>query len=78
MPIAITIIGLLVVGALFGSLINFGAPFLGIPLVLIFIGAVIGKETLERQKGVMQMKRFRNSARAKKVDFTPDDKRTMI
>jgi urea transporter len=78
MPIAIGIIVLLVGGALVGSLINFGAPFLGIPFVLIFLGAVVGKEALERQKGVMQMKRFRNSARAQKVDFTPEDKRTMI
>jgi hypothetical protein len=44
----------------------------------MFIGAVIGKETLDRQKGVMQMKRFRKSAQAKKVDFTAEDKRTMI
>jgi hypothetical protein len=78
MPIAIGIIALLVFGAIVGSLINFGAPFLGIPLALMFIGAVIGKETLDRQKGVMQMKRFRKSAQAKKVDFTAEDKRTMI
>jgi uncharacterized membrane protein len=78
MPIAITIILLLVVGAFLGSAINFGSAFLGIPLVLIFIGAVIGKEAMERQRGIMQMKRFRNSARAQKVDFTPEDKRTMV
>jgi uncharacterized membrane protein len=78
MAIAITIIVLLVIGAIVGSAINFGSLFLGIPLVLIFIGAVIGKETLERQNRIMQMKRFRNSARAQKADFTADDKRTMI
>ena len=78
MPIAITIIALLVVGAIVGSLINFAAPFLGIPLALIFIGAVIGKEGMDRQRRIMQMKRFRNSARAQKVNFTPEDKRTMI
>jgi hypothetical protein len=78
MPIAIAILGLLVVGAIAGSLINFGSVFLGIPLALMFIGAVIGKEGLDRQRRVMQMKRFRNSARAQKVDFTPEDKRTLI
>ena len=78
MPIAITIIALLVVGAIIGSLINFGAPFLGIPLALIFIGLVIGREGMDRQRRIMQMKRFRNSARAQKVGFTPEDKRTMI
>lgn len=78
MAIAITIIILLIVGAVIGSAINFGSVFLGIPLVLIFIGAVIGKETMERQNRIMKMKRYRNSARAQKADFTAEDKRTMI
>jgi hypothetical protein len=78
MPIAIAIIALLIVGALIGTTINFGSAFLGIPLVFLFIGAVIGKEGMDRQRRIMQMKRFRNSARAQKVDFTPEDKRTMI
>jgi hypothetical protein len=78
MQIAIGILGLLVIGAVVGSLINFGSIFLGIPLALMFIGAVVGKEGLDRQRRIMQMKRFRNSARAQKVDFTPEDKRTMI
>jgi hypothetical protein len=48
------------------------------PLVLMFIGAVVGKEGLDRQRRIMQMKRFRNSARAHKADLTPEDKRTMV
>jgi hypothetical protein len=78
MAIAVVILALLIVGALVGSLINFGSVFLGIPLVFMFIGAVIGKEALDRQNRIMKMKRFRKSAQAQKVDFTPDDKRTMI
>jgi uncharacterized membrane protein len=78
MPIAITILVLLIAGALLGTAINFGSAFLGIPLVLIFIGAVIGTQAMDRQRGIMQMKRFRNSARAQKVDFTPEDTRTVI
>jgi hypothetical protein len=78
MQIAIPIVILLVVGAFIGSAINFGSAFLGIPLALIFIGAVIGKEGLDRQRRIMQMKRFRNSARAQKVDWSAEDKRTMI
>lgn len=78
MAIGITIVILLIIGAVIGSLINFGSVFLGIPLVLIFIGAVIGKETMDRQSRIMQMKRFRNSARAQKVDFGAEDKQTMI
>jgi hypothetical protein len=78
MQIAIVILALLIVGAIVGSLINFAAPFLGIPFALIFIGLVIGREGFDRQRRIMQMKRFRNSARAQKVNFTPEDKRTMI
>jgi Sec-independent protein secretion pathway component TatC len=78
MQIAILIVGLLIIGAVVGSLINFGSIFLGIPLALLFIGAVIGKEGMDRQRRIMQMKRFRDSARAQKVDFTPEDKRTMV
>jgi hypothetical protein len=78
MQIAIVIIGLLVIGALVGSLINFGSLFLGIPLALLFIGAVIGKEGLDRQRRIMQMKRFRKEAQVRKVDFTPEDKQTLI
>jgi uncharacterized membrane protein len=78
MSIAITVIVLLVVGAILGSAINFGSGILGIPLVLLFIGAVIGKEAMERQSRIMKMKRYRQSARAQKVDFNSEDKRTLI
>ena len=78
MQIAVAIVGLLLIGAIVGSLINFGSIFLGIPLVFIFIGVVIGKEGFDRQRRIQQMKRFRNSARAQQVDFTPEDKRTLV
>jgi uncharacterized membrane protein len=78
MGIAIGIIGLAVVGAIVGSLINFGGPFFGLPLIIIFLGFVMTKEQLQRQRKVMQMKRFRRDARAKKVPFSEADKRTMV
>jgi hypothetical protein len=36
------------------------------------------KETLERQRRVNQMKRFRRDARARKIELTEDDKRTLV
>ena len=78
MKIAVTIVGLLIIGGVVGSLINFGSIFLGIPLALMFIGLVVGKEGFDRQRRILQMKRFRNSARAQRVDFSPEDKRTMV
>jgi uncharacterized membrane protein len=78
MQIAITIIGILVVGAIVGTTLNFAGLFLGIPIVLIFIGAVVTKEAMDRQSKVMQMKRFRRDAKASKVEFSEADKRTMV
>ena len=77
MGIAITIIGLLLLGGVVGSL-AFGAPYVGIPLVLLFIGAVIGKEQMERQNRILRMKRFRREARAQPVSFDEVDKRTVV
>jgi|1185.fasta_scaffold545710_2 hypothetical protein len=78
MQIAFAILAILIVGAIVGSTLNFAGLFLGIPIVLIFIGAVIGKETIERQRRIMQMKRFRRDAQARKVDFSEEDKRTLV
>ncbi|HEX8742249.1 MAG TPA: hypothetical protein VF712_03860 [Thermoleophilaceae bacterium] len=78
MGIAIAIIALVVVGGLIGTALNFMAPFLGIPLALLFIGAVIGKEQMERQNRIMRMKRFRREARAQPVSFDEVDKRTVV
>jgi len=77
MGIAFAILALLVVGGVLGSALNFGGIILGVPLVLLFVGAVIGKETMERQQRIIRMKRFRQAARTRKVDFESDDKRTL-
>jgi Sec-independent protein secretion pathway component TatC len=78
MQIAAVILVLLIVGAILGSTLNFAGVFLGIPLVFLFLGAVIGKETLDRQRRILRMKRFRREAQAQKVQFSEEDKRTMI
>jgi uncharacterized membrane protein len=78
MQIGIVIVGLLVVGAIVGSALNFAGVFLGVPFVFIFIGLVVTKEQLDRQRKVMQMKRFRRDARTKKIEFSEADKRTMV
>jgi uncharacterized membrane protein len=76
--IAFAILGLLVVGALVGSALNFGGIILGVPIVFLFIGAVIGKETMQRQQRIVRMKRFRREARAQKVEFDSVDRRTVV
>jgi len=78
MQIAIAIIAILIVGAILGTTLNFAGLFLGIPIVFLFLGAVVGKETMERQRRIMQMKRFRRDAKARKVEFSEADKRTMV
>ena len=77
MQIAIAILAILIVGAIVGSVLNFAGLFLGIPIVLIFIGAVIGKEAMERQVRISRMKRFRREAMARKIEFTETDKHTI-
>ncbi len=78
MGIALAILALLVVGGLVGSALNFLGVFLGIPLAFLFIGAIIGKETMERQQQIMRIKRFRREARAQKVQFDRVDRRTVV
>jgi uncharacterized integral membrane protein len=75
--ITLAILAIVVVGAVVGSTLNFAGVFLGLPIVFLFIGAVIGKETMDRQMRIMRMKRFRRDARARKIDFDPADKRTL-
>jgi Sec-independent protein secretion pathway component TatC len=77
MPIALTILGIVIVSFLIGTLFNFTSVFLAIPLILIFLGGLMGSEAFARQKRIMQMKRFRRDARTKKVEFDEDDKRTI-
>jgi hypothetical protein len=77
MPIAIAIIGLILLGGAAGS-IAFGAPYVGIPLAFLFIGAVITKEQMERQNRILRLKRWRREARAQQVDFDAGDKRTLV
>jgi uncharacterized membrane protein len=70
---------MIVLGAIIGSIFNFALGILAIPLVLIFFtGFILTTEGMQRQKRITQMKRFRNSARAQKVDFTEQDKRTVV
>lgn len=78
MGIAIAIIALILVGGLIGTALNFMAPFLGIPIALLFIGAIIGKEQMARQNQILRMKRFRRDARAHQVKFDAGDKRTLV
>ena len=78
MQIAAVILVILVVGAILGSTLNFAGLFLGIPIVFVFLGAVLAKEQLMRQRKVQQMRRFRRDSRARKVEFSEEDKRTMV
>jgi len=75
---AVPIIAILLIGLIVGATVNFVALFVAIPVVLLFLGAVVGKEGLDRQRRILQMKRFRNDARARKTEFTPTDRRTLI
>jgi hypothetical protein len=79
MPLAIAIIAILIVGALVGTAFGFaGGAFIGIPIVFVLIGAILGREAMQRQRRIMQMKRFRREARAQQAQFNPQDRRTVV
>ena len=78
MQIAIVILAVLVIGAILGSTLNFAGVFLGLPIAAIFLGAVLGKEQMARQRRINQMRRFRRESRVRKVEFTEADRRTMV
>jgi hypothetical protein len=77
MPIALAILALVIFSLVIGSLLNFTFLFLAVPLILIFFGVMLGTEALSRQRRIWQMKRFRRSAKARKVEFDDDDRKTI-
>ena len=78
MQIALPILGLVIAGLILGAAINFTTGILAVPLILVFIGGVIGKEQMERQQRILRMKRFRREAAARPQNLTAKDKRTVV
>jgi hypothetical protein len=75
----ISVLSMIVLGLLLGSLINPGIGLLAIPIVLfVLLNVVMVGDTVQRQRRIHKMRQFRNSARAQKVDFTDHDKRTVV
>ena len=75
----ISVLSMIVLGLLLGSLINPGIGLLAIPIVLfILLNIVMVSDTVQRQRRIHKMRQFRNSSRAQKVDFTEQDKRTVV
>jgi uncharacterized membrane protein len=76
--LALPILAIVVIGLILGSLINFASAFLAIPIVLIImVTAFLASESTQKRRRVAKLRRFRQSARARKVDFTEEDKRTV-
>ena len=75
----ISVLSMIVLGLLLGALINPGIGLLAIPLVLfVLLNVVMVSDTVQRQRRIHKMRQFRNSARAKKVGFTEQDKHTVV
>ena len=77
MPMVLLILALVIVGLAIGSVINLAFGFFAIPILFLFGWLAVGKEAIERQRRIGQLKRFRHSARAQKVDFSDDDRKTI-
>ena len=77
MPMILLILALVIVGLAIGSVINFVFGFLAIPLLFLFGWIAVGKEAIERQQRIARLKRFRREARAQKIEFNEEDKKTI-
>ena len=70
---------LILIGALLGATLNFAAIFLAIPIVaLLLANWLIVSDAANRRRRVHKLQQFRKSSRAKQVEFTDQDKRTVI
>ena len=70
---------LILFGALLGATLNFAAVFLAIPIVAILMANfVLFSDTMQRRKRIHRLQQFRKSSRAQKVDFTEQDKHTVV
>lgn len=77
--LAIPMVLLILFGALLGATLNFAAVFLAFPIVAILLANwAIASDAMNRRRRVHKLQEFRKSARAQKVDFTDQDKRTVI
>jgi hypothetical protein len=77
--LAIPIVLLILIGALLGATLNFAAVFLAIPIVAILLANfLIFGDFADRRRRVHKLQQFRKASRAKKVDFTDQDKRTVV
>ena len=77
--LALPIVGLILIGLALGTLFNFGAAFLAIPIVgFLFINWFFATEMMQRQKRIQKMNQFRRSSLTRKTDFTEQDRRTVI
>ena len=75
----ISVLSMIVLGLLLGALINPGIGLLAIPIVLfILLNVVMVSDTVQRQRRIHQMRKFRNSSRPQKVGFSERDKHTTV
>jgi hypothetical protein len=75
---AIPILLFVILAAVLGIVFTPWAGILAIPIVaFLVINFVVMTDLLADQRRVNKVRAFRNSAKAKKVDFTEEDKRTI-
>ncbi len=77
--LAIPIVLVVIIGLILGTLINFAFGFLAIPIVaFLMLNFMLASDTFQRQRRINKIKQFRNASSTRKVEFTEQDKRTVI
>jgi hypothetical protein len=77
--LAIPIVLLVIIGLALGTLVNFAFGFLAIPIVaMLLAGFLVTSDAMNRRRRIHKLQQFRKSSRTEKVDFTEQDKRTVV
>jgi len=76
LPIVILIVA--VVGLIVGGTFVLGAPIFAVPILLLLPGPFVMLGAARNQARQRRIKNFRRSAKAKKTDFRPADRETIV
>ena len=74
----VAIVGLVVIGAIVGTTLNFAAPFVAIPLVLLVLVGYLALRAVGRARTRPGEGSERNRLGAERLEFTERDERTLL
>ena len=77
LPAVLLVLAIAIVVLAITSVIDLAFGLLALPLLLLFGWLAVGKEGLERQKKIQQLKRFRRDAKGRRIALDEEDRKTI-